>query len=232
MHTPALSDQVARKAPGKLTIFASYFCGAGKRHAMLEAARAAKREGQDVVIGLLSFDAWPSDPPLAEDFETVHCKTVAQDGHTESELDLDACIKRRPQLILIEDLSHTNIDGSRHRKRCQDIEELLKAGIDVYTTLDVQHIESIQDTVFSILGFSTSERIPDHVFDRASRVEFIDIEPERLQQRLLEQKKVQLLSRYSLSQLSALRELALRRCADRVALYTQSGQKWDRLSLP
>ena len=224
MHAPALSDQVARKAPGKLTIFASYFCGAGKRHAMLEAARAAKREGQDVVIGLLSFDAWPSDPPLAEDFETVHYKTVAQDGHTESELDLDACIKRRPQLILIEDLSHTNIDGSRHRKRCQDIEELLKAGIDVYTTLDVQHIESIQDTVFSILGFSTSERIPDHVFDRASRVEFIDIEPERLQQRLLEQKKVQLLSRYSLSQLSALRELALRRCADRVALYTQSGQ--------
>ena len=93
MHAPALSDQVARKAPGKLTIFASYFCGAGKRHAMLEAARAAKREGQDVVIGLLSFDAWPSDPPLAEDFETVHCKTVAQDGHTESELDLDACIK-------------------------------------------------------------------------------------------------------------------------------------------
>ena len=224
MHASALSDQVARKAPGKLTIFASYFCGAGKRHAMLEAARAAKREGQDVVIGLLSFDAWPSDPPLAEDFETVHCKTVAQDGHTESELDLDACIKRRPQLILIEDLSHTNIDGSRHRKRCQDIEELLKAGIDVYTTLDVQHIESIQDTVFSILGFSTSERIPDHVFDRASRVEFIDIEPERLQQRLLEQKKVQLLSRYSLSQLSALRELVLRRCADRVALYTQSGQ--------
>ena len=120
---------------------------------MLEAARAAKREGQDVVIGLLSFDAWPSDPPLAEDFETVHCKTVAQDGHTESELDLDACIKRRPQLILIEDLSHTNIDGSRHRKRCQDIEELLKAGIDVYTTLDVQHIESIQDTVFPFWAF-------------------------------------------------------------------------------
>ena len=159
-------------------------------------------------------------------------KTVAQDGHTESELDLDACIKRRPQLILIEDLSHTNIDGSRHRKRCQDIEELLKAGIDVYTTLDVQHIESIQDTVFSILAFPHPNVSPTAYLTVHPGWNSLDIEPERLQQRLLEQKKVQLLSRYSLSQLSALRELALRRCADRVALYTQSGQKWDRLSLP
>src|SRR5699024_5980624 len=110
---------------------------------------------------------------------------------------------------------------SRHRKRYQDIEELLQAGVDVYTTLDVQHIESIQDTVSSILGTAMSERIPDRVFDRAARVEFIDIEPERLQQRLLQQKKGELLSDYSLLQLHALREVGLRRCADRAALHTQ-----------
>src|SRR5699024_7785941 len=138
------------------------------------------------VIGLLSCDAWPSVQAGAEGFETVRCKTVTQDGRTESEIDLDACIQRLPQLILIDALSHTNRGESRHQKRYQDIEELLIAGIDVYTTLDVQHIESIQDAVVSILGSSISERTPDHVFDRASRVEFIDMDPERLQQRLLE----------------------------------------------
>ena len=224
MDAPTLSDRVTVKAPGKLTIFASYFSGTGKTHAMLEAARTAKQEGRDVVIGLLSCDTWPSVQTGAEGFEAVRCKTVTQDGRTESEIDLDACIQRLPQLILIDDLSHTNRGESRHRKRYQDIEELLIAGIDVYTTLDVQHIESIQDTVVSILGSSISERIPDHVFDRASRVEFIDMDPERLQQRLLEHKKVQLLSGYSLSQLSALREIGLRRCADRAALYTQARQ--------
>ncbi len=224
MDAPTFSDRVTVKAPGKLTIFASYFSGTGKTNAMLEAARAAKQEGRDVVVGLLSCDSWPSVQTWAEGFEVVRCRTVTQDGRTESEIDLDACIQRQPQLILIDDLSHTNRGESRHRKRYQDIEELLIAGIDVYTTLDVQHIESIQDTVFSILGSSISERIPDHVFDRASQVEFIDMDPERLQQRLLKHKKVQLLSSYSLSQLSALREIGLRRCADRAALYTQTGQ--------
>ncbi|GJN65511.1 sensor histidine kinase [Faecalibacterium gallinarum] len=224
MDIPTFSDRFTAKAPGKLTIFASYFPGTGKAHAMLEAARTAKQEGLDVVIGLLSCDRWPSVGKLAEDLEAVRCKTVTQDGRTESEIDLDACIQRLPQLILVDDLSHTNLGESRHRKRYQDIDELLKAGIDVYTTLDIQHIESIQDTVFSILGSSIPERIPDRVFDRASQVEFIDIEPERLQQRLLQQKKVSLLSNYSLSQLSALREIGLRRCADRAALYTQAGQ--------
>ena len=141
------------------------------------------------------------------------------------EMDLDACLKRSPELILVDDLSHLNMDDSRHIKRYQDIEELLKAGVDVYTTLNVQHIESIQDTIFSILGSSVVERIPDRVFDQAARVEFVDIEPERLQQRLLQQKQGELLSGCTLSQLSALREIGLRRCADRAALYTQGPQK-------
>lgn len=187
---------------------------------MLEAAEKARQAGADVVIGLLCCDLWPQTRALARKFETLPCKTVDHNGQTEYEVDLDVCLKRLPQLILIDDLAHLNGDTSRHRKRYQDIEELLKAGVDVYTTLDIQHIESIQDTIFSILGYSESKRIPDHVFDQAAQVEFVDIEPQRLQQRLLEQTKGALLSNCSLSQLSALRETGLRRCADRAALYT------------
>ena len=190
---------------------------------MLEIAEKARQAGADVVIGLLSCEQWPQTKLLAERFEVLPCKTVAWNGQIDYAMDLDACLKRAPELILVDDLSHVNIDDSRHMKRYQDIEELLKAGVDVYTTLNVQHIESIQDTVYSILGSSLSERIPDRVFDQAAHVEFIDIEPERLQQRLLEQKKGELLSNGTLSQLSALREIGLRRCADRAALYNAQG---------
>lgn len=221
VHTDILPEQLAGKKQGNLTIFASYFSGAGKSYAMLETAKQARQAGRDVVIGLLSCEQWPQTQLLAEQFEVLPCKTVIQDGRTDYEMDLDACLKRAPELILVDDLSHLNMDDSRHMKRYQDIEELLKAGVDVYTTLNVQHIESIQDTVFSVLGSSASERIPDRVFDQAAQVEFIDIEPERLQQRLLQQKKGALLSDCTLTQLSALREIGLRRCADRAALHTQ-----------
>lgn len=220
MDTIPLPEQIGGKKQGKLTIFTSYFSGTGKSYAMLKAAEKARQAGTDVVIGLLCCDLWPQTGTLAEKFETLPCKTVVHSGQREYEVDLDACLKRLPQLILIDDLAHLNGDASRHRKRYQDIEELLKAGVDVYTTLDIQHIESIQDTIFSILGYSESRRIPDHVFDQAAQVEFVDIEPQRLQQRLLEQTKGALLADCSLSQLSALRETGLRRCADRAALYT------------
>lgn len=214
-----MGDQA--KKQGKLTIFASYFSGAGKSWAMLKAAEKAKAAGADVVIGLSSSEQWPDTQELAALFERVPCNTAQPNGKSDDGMNLDACLKRRPQLVLIDELSHRNADNSRHRKRYQDIEELLKAGVDVYTTLDIQHIESIQDSVFSILNAPILERIPDHVFDRAAQVEFIDVEPERLQQRLMQQKKGALLSSCSLSQLSALREVGLRRCADRAALYTQ-----------
>lgn len=225
MDTIALPKQYPGKKQGKLTIFASYFSGTGKSYSMLEKAEKASRAGRDVVIGLLACGQWPQTKSFAEKFEMLPCKTVIRDGKTEYEMDLDACLKRSPDLILVEDLSHWNMDDSRHRKRYQDIEELLKAGVDVYTTLNIQHIESIQDTVSSILGASAMERIPDRVFDQAAQVEFIDIEPERLQQRLLQQKKGELLSGCTLSQLSALREIGLRRCADRAALHTRSFQR-------
>ena len=221
MDAVASAGQATGRKQGKLTIFASYFSGAGKSYAMLESAREAKQAGLDVAIGLLSDTQWPQTTALAETFEVLPCKKVARDGHIADEIDLDACLQRHPQLIVIEDLSHWNADACRHMKRYQDIEELRKAGIDVYTTLDIHHIESIQDTVFSILGTSVPERIPDRVFDQADQVEFIDLEPQRLRQRLMDGQKEARLEGCSLSQLSALREVGLRRCADRAALYTQ-----------
>ena len=221
MDAVASAGQATGRKQGKLTIFASYFSGAGKSYAMLESAREAKQAGLDVAIGIPSDTQWPKTTALAETFEVLPCKKVARDGHIADEIDLDACLKRHPQLIVIENLSHWNADACRHMKRYQDIEELRKAGIDVYTTLDIHHIESIQDTVFSILGTSVPERIPDRVFDQADQVEFIDLEPQRLRQRLMDGQKETLLEGCSLSQLSALREVGLRRCADRAALYTQ-----------
>ena len=220
MDAVASAGQATGRKQGKLTIFASYFSGAGKSYAMLESAREAKQAGLDVAIGILFDTQWPKTTALAETFEVLPCKKVARDGHIADEIDLDACLQRHPQLIVIEDLSHWNADACRHMKRYQDIEELRKAGIDVYTTLDIYHIESIQDTVFSILGTSVPERIPDRVFDQADQVEFIDLEPQRLRQRLMDGQKETLLEGCSLSQLSALREVGLRRCADRAALYT------------
>lgn len=220
MDAVASAGQATGRKQGKLTIFASYFSGAGKSYAMLESAREAKQAGLDVAIGIRSDSQWPQTTALAETFEVLPCKKVARDGHIADEIDLDACLQRHPQLIVIEDLSHWNADACRHMKRYQDIEELRKAGIDVYTTLDIHHIESIQDTVFSILGTSVPERIPDRVFDQADQVQFIDLEPQRLRQRLMDGHKETLLEGCSLSQLSALREVGLRRCADRAALYT------------
>ena len=220
MDAVASAGQATGRKQGKLTIFASYFSGAGKSYAMLESAREAKQAGLDVAIGIPSDTQWPKTTALAETFEVLPCKKVARDGHIADEIDLDACLQRHPQLIVIEDLSHWNADACRHMKRYQDIEELRKAGIDVYTTLDIYHIESIQDTVFSILGTSVPERIPDRVFDQADQVQFIDLEPQRLRQRLMDGQKEALLEGCSLSQLSALREVGLRRCADRAALYT------------
>lgn len=224
MGTAVQPNQRVEKRHGKLTIFTSYFSGAGKSYRMLETAKRVKRAGVDVAVGVVSCDQWPQTKALAEGLERLPCKAVACGGQTEYELDLDVCLRRQPQLLLIDDLSHRNVDDTRNKKRYQDIKELLKAGIDVYTTLDVQHIESIQDTVSAIVGSVIPERIPDDVFDQAAQVEFVDIEPETLQRRLAEQNKRTLLSSCSLPQLSALREIALRRCADRAAQFAQGRQ--------
>lgn len=207
---------------GSLTIFASYMTGAGKTYGMLQAARKARREGVDVAVGLVCQDRWPETAALARELEILPCKELHQGDKTMQELDLDACLARMPQLLLVDDLAHQNREGARHSKRYQDIEELLKAGINVYTTLDIQQIESLQDTVAPILRGNLPLRIPDQVFDQAAQVEFIDIEPQRLCRRLAGVKQTDPAAAYSPAQLSALREVGLRRCADRAALATGS----------
>ena len=214
--------QSAAKKHGKLSIFSSYFPGAGKHCRMLQAGEQAQRSGTDVVIGTLSCSLWPETGTAASRFETLPGKKMQKDGRTVEELDLDACLKRHPDLILIDELSHLNAEEARHMRRYQDIEELLKAGINVYTTLDISHIESIQEAVSSVTGTSVPDRIPDRIFDHAAQVEFIDIEPEQLQQRLLRQNGGELLAGYTVVQLSALREIGLRRCADRAARSAQT----------
>ena len=224
MDASALPGDTAEKKRGRLTVFAGYFSGTGKTWGMLNAAEQEKEAGVDAVIGFLSCDRWIRTKQRAEQWETVPCRTVCRGGQTERELDPDACMKRAPDLVLIDELSHENADSSRHRKRWQDIEELLEAGINVYTTLDILHIESLQDILFPILGHAVTDRIPDSVFDRADRVEFMDMEPERLQERLLKEKQGELLSHYTLAQLGALREIGLRRCADRAALAARKSE--------
>lgn len=216
---------------GHLKIFFGYAAGVGKTYAMLKAARSAKKSGADVVAGYVEPHARPVTAALLNGLERIPEKKMVQSGITVNEFDLDAALKRRPKLVLVDELAHTNADGCRHAKRYQDIEELLKAGIDVYTTVNVQHIESLNDMVASITGVMVRERIPDSVFDNAHQVELVDIEPEELLERLKEgnvyqggqvERAVQ--NFFTMDNLTALREIALRRCADRVNLLTESAR--------
>ncbi len=208
---------------GHLKIFFGYAAGVGKTYAMLKAAHAAKRRGVDVVIGYVEPHARPQTASLMSGLEKIPNTVIVHNNISLKEFDLDAAIKRKPKLILVDELAHTNATGSRHVKRYQDINELLKAGIDVYTTVNVQHIESLNNMVASITGVVVRERIPDKVFDDADQVELVDIEPQELLDRLNAghiYKKAQIQNAltgfFSLQNLVALREMALRRCADRV----------------
>ena len=208
---------------GRLKIFFGYAAGVGKTYAMLEAAHQAQREGIDVVVGYVEPHARPDTLALLEGLETLSNKEIAYKGITLKELDLDRALQRKPQLILVDELAHNNAPGSRHTKRYQDVEELLQAGINVYTTVNVQHLESLNDLVSSITGVMVNERIPDHVFDRANQVELVDIEPEALVKRLEEgkvyrerQAKRALSHFFTTENLAALREIAMRRTADQL----------------
>ncbi len=169
------SDTYTRKS-GKLKIFFGYAAGVGKTYAMLQAAHQAKERGIDVVAGYIEPHARPQTMALLDGLEQLPVKKVAYEGMTLREFDIDAALKRNPQLILVDEFAHTNIESSRHTKRYQDVQELLNAGIDVYTTVNVQHIESLNDTVASITGILVRERIPDSAFDQADQVELVDID--------------------------------------------------------
>ena len=174
-----MERQTAAEAPrGQLKIFFGYAAGAGKTYAMLQAAHAAQARGVDVVSGCIEPHARPQTARLAAGLEQLPPLCVRQDGLIRREFDLDAALRRSPQLILVDELAHTNAPGCRHAKRYQDIEELLKHGIDVYTTVNVQHIESLNDQVAAVTGVQERERIPDAVLDGADQVELVDIEPQ------------------------------------------------------
>ncbi|MFR1722252.1 DUF4118 domain-containing protein [Emergencia timonensis] len=212
-----------KQQSGHLKIFFGYAAGVGKTYTMLKAAQAAKNRGIDVIAGYVEPHARPETLELMKGLESLPTLEIKHKNMTLREFDLDQALARNPQLILVDELAHTNADGCRHEKRYKDIEELLKAGIDVYTTVNVQHIESLNDLVAAITGVSVQERIPDSVFDEADQVELVDIEPEDLINRLNagkiyrdEQAQRALINFFSIENLTSLREIALRRCADRM----------------
>ncbi|MGZ9163801.1 MAG: DUF4118 domain-containing protein [Anaerolineales bacterium] len=216
------ADEQARRR-GKLKIFLGYAAGVGKTYAMLEAARQRKNEGVDVVIGYAETHKRVETEAMVEGFEILPRKTIEYRGVTLTEMDVDGVIARHPTLALVDELAHTNGPGSRHPKRYQDVEELLDAGINVYTTLNIQHLESLNDVVAQITGVVVRETIPDSVIDEASEIELIDLPPDELLSRL-EEGKVYIPEQaarairefFRKGNLTALREMTMRRAAERV----------------
>lgn len=223
-----IHDEERKQGRGYLKIFFGYAAGVGKTYTMLEAAHTAKSRGVDVVVGYVEPHARPETARLVQGLECLSPKIVDHNQIQLKEFDLDVALARKPELILVDELAHTNAIGLRHHKRYQDIRELLAAGINVYTTVNVQHIESLNDMVASITGVLVRERIPDYVFDDADQVELVDIEPNDLIERLEagkvyqpNQAKKALSNFFNRDNLIALREIALRRCADRINKMTE-----------
>lgn len=217
---------------GKLTIFFGYCAGVGKTFSMLNTAQQKSVEGVDVVIGYIESHDRPDTQNLTYGLEKIPTKEILYKGHHFSEFDLDKALDRHPQLILVDELAHTNAPTSRHKKRYSDIEELLRAGIDVYTTVNVQHIESLHDVVESITKVKVNERIPDYIFNDADDVKLIDVDINDLIERLKQgkiysktQAKRALENFFIKDNLIALREISLRKCADRINLYAKDDNK-------
>ncbi len=178
----------AQRARGRLKIFLGYAAGVGKTYAMLEAAHQRRAQGIDVVVGYVETHGRAETEALIEGLEVLPRGQIAYHGVTLGELDVDGALARGPQLILVDELAHTNAPGSRHVKRYQDVEDLLAAGIDVYTTLNVQHLESLNDVVGQITGTRQRETVPDGVLDEAAEIEMVDLPPDELLLRLREGK--------------------------------------------
>lgn len=223
-----VQQREAKERRGKLKIFFGYSAGVGKTYAMLQAAHRQRAEGVDVVVGYVEPHGRPETEGLLAGLEALPFRLVEYRGLRLREFDLDAALSRRPQLILVDELAHTNAEGLLHAKRWQDAEELLAAGINVYSTLNVQHIESLNDIVAQVTGVLVRETLPDAVLERADELELIDISPEDLLERLQEGKvylpehaQRALSHFFNTANLTALRELALRRTADQVNTQVQ-----------
>ena len=208
---------------GRYRILLGMAAGVGKTYRMLEEGRQAKAEGRDVVIGYLEPHDRPETAALAEELEAVPRRRVEHGALALEELDVDAVVRRSPELALVDELAHTNAVGSRNEKRYQDIDEILASGIDVISTVNVQHLESLNDAVFELTGVRVRETFPDRVLDEADEVVLVDLSPEALQDRLRAgkvypggQAERALLNFFRLDNLSTLRELALREVAEDV----------------
>jgi two-component system sensor histidine kinase KdpD len=219
----ALLARANKESRGKLKIFLGAAPGVGKTFAMLTSAQSAKAEGREVVAGLVETHGRRETEALTVGFEILPRKPIVYRNQIIQEFDLDAALARRPNLLLVDEYAHTNVPGSRHPKRWQDVDELLAAGIDVWTTLNIQHLESLNDVVQKITKVRVRETVPDSVFDRADEIVLVDFPPDELLKRLAEGKVyVQdtaaraVESFFKPQNLTALRELALRRAAERV----------------
>ncbi|HEY5851502.1 MAG TPA: sensor histidine kinase KdpD [Lysobacter sp.] len=219
----ALIGELQRQGAGRLTIFLGAAPGVGKTYTMLSRGRELQRRGLDVVIGLVETHGRAETAALVEGMEVLPRKRLDYQGKRMEELDLDALLARKPKLALVDELAHRNVPGSRHERRWQDVIELLDAGIDVFTTINIQHLESLNDVVHRITGVRVSETVPDAVFDRLRDIVLVDLPPRELIERL-QQGKVYvpdqaahaLQAFFSPSNLTALRELAMQTAADRV----------------
>jgi two-component system sensor histidine kinase KdpD len=218
-----VKEEESRQRRGKLKIFFGAAAGVGKTYAMLEAARDERADGRDVVVGYVETHQRAETDALLAGLEALPPRSVEYRGTSLRELDLDGALARHPALILVDELAHTNAAGSRHAKRWQDVVELLDAGIDVYTTMNVQHVESLNDVIAKITGVVVRETVPDSVLEQADDVELIDLPPDDLLERFREgkvyvpdQAQEAIRNFFRKGNLIALRELALRRTADRV----------------
>ncbi len=215
--------QAEEQTRGRLKIFLGYAAGVGKTYAMLEAAHQRKREGVDVVVGYIETHKRAETESMVQDLGIIPRRQISYHGVQIPEMDVDALLARKPELALVDELAHTNTPGSRHAKRYQDVQDLLDAGIDVYTTMNVQHLESLNDVVAQITGTQVRETVPDSIIDAVTDIEVIDLPPEELIDRLKEgkvyipeQAERALDKFFRKGNLTALRELTMRRAADRV----------------
>jgi two-component system sensor histidine kinase KdpD len=215
--------RVDESTRGQLKIFMGYAAGVGKTYAMLEAAHQRKKQGVDVVVGYIETHGRIETEAFLNGLEILPRRQMEYHGVKLTEFDVDSVLKRNPALVLVDELAHTNSPGSRHPKRYNDVEEILDAGIDVYTTLNIQHLESLNDVVAQVTGVVVNETIPDLVIDEATEIEVIDLPPDELLQRLKEGKVYvpeqaarAIQKFFRKGNLSALREMSLRRAAERV----------------
>jgi len=230
-------ESLARR--GRLRIFFGYAAGVGKTYAMLSAARRERESGTEVVVGYVEPHGRQETEALLEGLETIPTREVPYRGVTLREFDLDAALARQPQLILVDELAHDNVEGSRHTKRWQDVEELLAAGIDVWTTLNVQHLESLNDVIAQITNVVVRERLPDSVLEMADEIELVDITPEELMDRLAagkvyipRQAERALQSFFHKTNLVALRELSLRQAAQRLQRDVEAARQERAVAAP